>query len=234
VIEHRLRPADLEDAIIRTRLDEHTLLGWLESGPTDLDEAISFIKAWRSAGLPGNPPPGAFRYLDRDPAELLTWLDAGFDLYAASQLHPARLDTAIRWRVAGFSEADTYELLRSDPALTPEEALAFDQAGPARERRREWIYYGFTAAQAADWAAAGLTPAQTRLWRACRKQAHDVQPGQQFPPQLLEGRRHIAFSRSLDGETSNPEWDELPDPPGTRGHRARRWAGDDDPWINTD
>lgn len=235
VIEHRLRPADLEDATTRTGLDEHTLLEWIASLQTDLDdEAITFINAWRSAGLPGNPPSGASRFTNRDPAELQTWLDAGFDLYAASQLHLAGLDPAIRWREAGFSDADTYELLRSDPAVTPEEARAFDTAGPARERRRDWIYYGFSAAQAVDWAATGLTPAQARLWRACRKQADDVQPGQQFPPQLLGGRRYIAFSQSPDGEMSNSEWDELPDPPGTRGRRARRWSGDDDPWINTD
>lgn len=236
VIEQRLRPADLEDATTRTGSDEQTLLAWLESLQTDLDnEAITFINAWRAAGLPGNPPPGASRFTDRDPAELQTWLNAGFDLYAASQLHLAGLETAIGWREAGFSEADTYELLRSDPALTPEEALAFDNAGSARERRRDWIYFGFTAAQAADWAAAGLTPSQARLWRACGKQAHDIHSGQQFPPQLLEGRRYIAFSQSEDGEKSNSEWDELPDAPGTRGRRARRWAGDDDdPWINTD
>lgn len=59
VIEHRLRPTDLADASTRTGVDEDTLLEWLESLQTDPDEAIAFINAWRSAGLPGNPPPGA-------------------------------------------------------------------------------------------------------------------------------------------------------------------------------
>lgn len=234
LIEQRLHPADLNDALSRTQLDEPTLLAWIESLGTDLDDdTIGFISAWRASGPPGNPPPGASRYLERDPTELRTWLEAGFDLYAASQLELAGLATAIRWRDAGFTEAETYELLRSDPTLTPEEARAFDNAGPARERRREWIYYGFTAAQAADWAATDLTPAQSRLWRACGKTAYDVQSRQRFPPHLIEGRRYIGFSQSPDGEMSNSECDEIPDPAGTRGRRARRWAGDD-PWINTD
>ncbi len=235
LVERRVQPAEFDDALRRSGLDEPTLLAWLSSLDAFVDDdAIDFINAWRANDLPGDPPPGADRYLHRDPVEVRVWLEAGFDLHASSQLELAGLDTAIRWREAGFDEADTYELLRSDPALTPEEAHAFDGAGAARERRRDWIYYGFTAPQAADWAATGLAPAQARLWRACGNVADDVVPGQQFPPQLLEGHRRIAFSRSADGELSNSEWDELPDPPDTRGRRARRWAGDEDPWINTD
>lgn len=235
VIELQLQPAELDDALAHTQLDEPALLSWLSSLNGELDDdSIAFIRSWRERGLPGNPPPGAERYTDRDLDELQTWLDAGFDLYAANQLELAGLDTAIRWREAGFSEADTYELLRSDPALTPEEAHAFDNVGSARQQRREWIYYGFTAPQAAAWAAAGVTPYQARIWRACDKQPSDAQPGQHFPPQLLEGRRYIAFSQGADGEMTNTKWDEIPDPPGTRGRRARRWGGDDDPWINTD
>ncbi len=235
LIEQRLLPAALDDALRRTQLDEPILLAWLSSLESELDDdAIDFINAWRASGLPGNPPTAANRYLERDLVELQTWIDAGFDLYAASQLELAGLDAAIRWREAGFDEADTYELLRSDPALTPEEARAFDLAGTARDQRRDWIYYGFSAAQAADWTAMGLTPYQARMWRACNKEPADVQPGQRFPPQLLEGRRYIAFNQTEDGERSNSEWDEIPDPPGTRGRRARRWGGDDDAWSNTD
>lgn len=235
LVEQRLLPAALHDALRRTQLDEPTLLAWASSLESDLDnDMIDFIRAWRASGLPGNPPTAPSRYLQRDLAELRSWLDAGFDLYAASQLELAGLHTAIRWREAGFDEADTYELLRSDPALTPEEAKAFDEAGPARERRRDWIYHGFTAVQAADWTAMGLTPYQARIWRAYDKEPADVRPRQQFPPQLLEGRRYVGFSRVGDGEMTNSEWDDIPDPPGTRGRRARRWGGDDDPWINTD
>lgn len=235
VIEHRLTPAALDDALEQTQLDEPTLLAWLSSLETALDDdTIAFISAWRANGLPGNPPPQADRYTGRDLNELKTWLDTGFDLYAASLLELAGLATAMRWREAGFNEADTYELLRSDPALTPAEARAFDEAGPARKRRREWIYYGFTAGEAASWAATGLTPSQARLWRACGKQAEDVEPGRRFPPELLEGRGRIGFFGSADGEVSNIEWDKIADPAGTPGRRARRWSGDDDPWINTD
>jgi hypothetical protein len=230
VIEQRVKPADLADALSRTRLDEQTLLDWLASLETDLnDDAIKFINTWRSTGLPGDPPSGAVRFSERDPAELQAWLDADFDLYAAAQLELAGLDTAIRWRDAGFDEADTYELLRSDPALNPEEARAFDSAGPARDLRREWIYYGFNATRAEDWAATGLTPTEARLWRACDKQPADVQPDQRIPPQLTQRRRHIGISRSAGGEISYPEWDDLDDPPGTRGRRALRRAADDDP-----
>lgn len=234
-IEHRLHPRVVQEATDRTGLDENTLLAWLDSLQTDLDEdTITFIKSWRSADLPGNPPPGACRFTDRDPAELRTWLVAGFGLYAATQLGLAGLDTAIRWRNAGFTEAETYELLRSDPTLTTDEAHAFDPAGPARERRREWIYYGFTAADAANWTAAGLTPTQARLWRACGLQPADVGDGQRIPPQLINGQTHIGFTTLHDGEITYPEWDDLADPPGTRGRRARRRARDNDPWMNTD
>jgi hypothetical protein len=235
VIEQRLLPAAVTDAISRTGLVEQTLLDWLASLQTELDDdAIGFINAWRATGLPGNPPPGAERFIDRDSAELLAWLDAGFHLYAAAQLELAGLDTARRWREAGFTEADTYELLRADPALTPDEARAFDATGPASERRREWIYYGFSPAEASAWTAAGISPASARLWRACGNRPADVQPGQRIPPQLTEGRRYIAGTRNADGDLMNSDWEEIPDPPGTHGRRARRWAGDDDPWINTD
>jgi hypothetical protein len=231
----RLYPAELQDAITRTGLSEQILLDWLASLNTELDDnAVEFITAWRTAGLPGNPPAGADRFTDRDPAELQAWLKAGFDLYAAAQLELAGLDTAIRWRQAGFTAADSYELLRSDPALTPEEARAFDTIGPAGERRREWIYYGFSPTDAAVWAAAGISPTTARLWRACGNQPADVQPGQHVPPQLTGSRRYIAGTRNADDDLINSDWDELPDPPGTRGRRARRWADDDDPWINTD
>jgi hypothetical protein len=235
VIEQHLGPADLDDALGRTGLDEQTLLDWLASLQSDLDEdAITFISSWRSTGLPGNPPSGAIRFTGRDPAELRAWLNAAFDLNGVAHLEHAGLETAIRWRDARFNEADTYELLRSDPALTPEEARAFDSAGLARDRRREWIYLGFSAIQAEGWAGTGVTPTEARLWRACDKQPADVQPGQRIPPQLVEDRTDMSVLRTAYGEISYPEWDDLEDPPGTRGRRARRRAGDDDPWISTD
>jgi hypothetical protein len=43
---------------------------------------------------------------------------------------------------------------------------------------------------------------------------------------LTAGRKYIALGQNT--------WDEVADPPGTRGRRARRWAHDPDPWINTD
>lgn len=83
----------------------------------------------------------------------------------------------------------------------------------------------------------GPTPTpgpKPRIWRACEKEPVDVLPGQRFRSQLLEGRRRIGFSRVGDGEMTNSEWDEIPDPPETRGRRARRWGGEHDLWINTD
>lgn len=76
VIEQGLQPAERDAALNRTQLDEPALLNWLSSLETDLDEnALAFINAWRASGLPGNPPPGADRFVDRDLDELTAWLD---------------------------------------------------------------------------------------------------------------------------------------------------------------
>lgn len=234
-LERSLAPDDIGRLTHQTGLDEATALAWLDSlSVDDIDQAIDFIVAWRAAELPGDPPADAYRYLNRDVAELRRWLDAGFDLYAAAQLELAGLDRAVEWRDAGFSEAETYELLRSDPALTPGEAHDFAAVGIADPGRREWIYYGFAAEQAASWAALGLTPDEARLWRATNHQPSDVRDGQRIPPELTAGRQYIAFSQGPDGRRHYAGSDELADPPGTRGRRARRWAHDPDPWINTD
>lgn len=240
-VERHLTPGQLDRFMQGTGLDDVQALAWLHS-LDDLDEdAIAFVTAWRAAGIPGNPPADAYWLRERDPAELRQWLDAGFDLHAAAKLELAGLDTALRWRQAGFSPKDTYELLRDDPDLTPEQAHTFD-TGPAREHRRGWIYFGFDAEQAAAWATAGVTPSVARIWRACGKTPTDVQHGQRFrhgqrfPPELTAGKKYIAYSGPMDSEYGPYEtsWDELPDPPGTRGRRARRWAHDPHPWINTD
>lgn len=235
-VERRITPGQLNRFMHGTGLDESRALAWLDSLGTAPDEdTIAFIAAWRAANLPGDPPIAASGYRDRDPGELRRWLDAGFDLHAAHKLELAGLDTALRWRQAGFSPQDTYELLRDDPDLTPEEARTFD-TGPVSEQRRGWIYFGFNAEQAAAWAAAGVTPSQARIWRAVRKAPADVQHGQRFPSELTAGKKYIAYSRPMDSVYGPIEttWDELPDPPGTRGRRARRWAHDPHPWINTD
>jgi hypothetical protein len=114
-IAQSLPPAGLDDALSRTQLDEPPLPAWISSLQTALDDdTIAVITAWRASGLPGNPPPGANRYIDRDPGRAETWRESGFDLYAASKLELAGLATATRWRSAGCDEGDTYELLRSD------------------------------------------------------------------------------------------------------------------------
>lgn len=175
--------------------------------------------------------------------ELKAFVDGGFDLYAADRLEYAGVEKALLWREAGFDEADTYELLRSDPDLTPEEARAFDtlevdadlDAGRRRRRRSEWIYYGFSAAEAGAWAGAALSPYQARLWRAHGWQPGDVPRGRRFPPQFVEEGGYVAgFVDPRTGERMNSSWDEIADPPGTRGRNARRRRGDPDPWINSD
>jgi hypothetical protein len=233
-VERRWSPSEFGRFTAVTGLDEDAALAWLDSLTTDdVDAAARFVRRWQAADLPGNPPPGAYRFADRDPAELRAWLAAGFDLYAAHQLALAGLDRALLWRRAGFTPAQTYELLHSDPTLTPAEAHAFEAVGIADPRRSEWIYYGFDAEQAAAWTAAGVSPEEARLWRAAGNQPADVLPGRRLPPQLTAGRRYV-FANRIAGRMSYPDWDGLPDPPGTRGRRARRWAHDDDPWINTD
>ena len=234
-VGRRLAPDDIARLTSGTGTDEETALAWLDSLCADgIDQAVDFVVAWHAAELPGEPPSDAYRYLNRDPAELRRWLDAGFDLNAAAKLKLAGLDRSIEWRAAGFSDAETYELLRSDPALTPGEAYAFTAVGIADPDRREWIYYGFTAEQAASWAAAGLTPEEARLWRATDHQPTEVGTGRRLPSELTAGRTHIFVSSHGDGRMHYPMWDDLPDPPGTRGRRARRWSHDPDPWINTD
>jgi hypothetical protein len=235
-VEQHVTPSQFERVRQGAALDEVRALAWLNSLDAEPDEdTIAFITAWRAAGLPGDPPTAADRYRGRDLSELHRWLAAGFDLYAAHKLELAGLDTALRWRQAGFSPQDTYELLRDDPDLTPDQAHAFD-SGVVREQRRGWIYFGFDADQAAAWAAAGVTPSQARIWRACGKTSAYVRDGQRFPPELTAGKTSIAYSRPMDSEYGPYEttWDELPDPPGTRGRRARRRARDPHPWINAD
>ena len=219
-----LSPADLS-RLTSTGLDEATALEWLASLQAQPEDAVDFIVAWRASGLPGNPPAGADRFSGLDPAELRAWVDAGFDLPAAAGLRLAGLATAVRWRAAGFTEAETYELLRADPALTPEEARRFDALGLASDERRHWIYRGFSAEEAGAWTAKGLDPGSAGLWRSVGGTADDAEHGQQFPPALIEGHGPYFGLH---------EFDDIDDPPGTRGRRARRRAGDDDPWINTD
>ena len=234
-LERDLTPADITRLTDRIGVEEETALAWFDSlCAENIDAAADFVVAWRAAELPGDPPFEAHRFMGRDLAELRRWLDAGYDLYAADKLRHAGLDRTIEWREAGFSAAETYELLWSDPALTLDDARAFADFGLADPDRREWIYYGFAAEQAARWAATGLTPDEARLWRATDHQPSDVGAGQRIPPELIAGRRYIASSQGPNGRRHYAGSDELADPPGTRGRRARRWAHDPDPWINTD
>ena len=224
-IDRDLSPTELEHLTTATGTDEATALAWLASLQAEPDEAIDFIVAWHAAGLPGDPPAGAERFIGRDLAEIAAWSAAGFDLHAADRLRHAGLDAALDWRAAGFTQAETYELLRADPALTPDEAHAFDSLELDPAERRHWIYRGFAAEEAAAWTARGLGPEDAGLWRSVGSQPADAEYGQEIPPQLLEGHGPY-FGLN--------EFDDVDDPPGTRGRRARRRAGDDDPWINTD
>jgi len=184
-VEWRLAPDAVDRLTAATGVDEPTALAWLTSLETDdLDAAAATITAWRAAGLPGDPPPAAHRWAGRDTVELRRWLEAGFDLYAASQLQRAGLETAIAWRAAGFDEVDTYELLRSDPDLTPAEARAFDGVA----ERREWIHWGFTAEQARDWAAAGRTVRAARAARRDSRRGARLRHDRRQPPRSLRQR----------------------------------------------
>jgi hypothetical protein len=71
-------------------------------------------------------------------------------------------------------------------------------------------------------------------WAAAGRIGEDVGADRRIPPELTAAHRYIAFSQGPDGRRHYTGSDELADPPGTRGRRARRWAHDPDPWINTD
>ncbi|MCW2527375.1 MAG: hypothetical protein JWM76_2235, partial [Pseudonocardiales bacterium] len=60
VLERRVSPAELDELMSIDGVDEQTALSWLDSLGRDADtESIDFIRSWRAAGSPGNPPPGA-------------------------------------------------------------------------------------------------------------------------------------------------------------------------------
>ncbi|GAB2468927.1 hypothetical protein [Jatrophihabitans fulvus] len=219
LVGRRIRPDQLRRAQDRTGLDAAALLDWLDSteGDPEDDDLLDFVTAWREAGLPGDPPPGAERFREFDLSELRAWLDAGYPLHHADRLREVGLERAIAWRAAGFGPGETKSLFAADPTLTVAEARAFDGV----DLRDEWVRLGFSGDEARAWAAEGLGPSEARLWRAVGRRPSEVD-GHTFPPELLgSGVSYVGFS-SVNGINTYDQWDELPDPPGTRGRRANR------------
>jgi len=184
--------------------------------------ALDVLRWSGDAVLAAYDPPET---VDPEPLEdLADWLAAGFDHDAARDLHPVGLDRAIAWREAGFSAAETEALLSADLDLTIEEARAFETAGIAPHRRTKWISYGFDAAAALAWSAVGVSPTNARLWRAAGHVPADVPPGDgiRIPPSLIPVDGYVGFAAFGDGDIVGGSWDELPDPPGTRGSAAHQ------------
>ncbi|MEO8750522.1 MAG: hypothetical protein ABI384_09000 [Allobranchiibius sp.] len=249
--EHEVDPDEFEQWRVALGLSAEALLAWMGSAQLVDAGIVGFVRSWRGAGLPGDPPRDAERFVGRDLGEVRGYLDAGFTLYDADRLELVGLARAVAWRDAGFSESDTYELLRADPDLHIEEARAFDR-DELREYRRDWIYWGFSADEALAWSATGLSAGGARLWRAGGHAPQEAPP--QNPDEILvsvppglqpngasfgwfayaprEGRQGSMVAAGYDVWMN--EWESVQDPPGTRGRGPRRRRGDPHPWIQTD
>lgn len=252
LVEHQIGEADFQQWRAQLGLSADALLAWMGSAQCVDAGIVDVVSAWRINGLPGDPPVDAARFAGRDLAEVTAYLDAGFTLYDADLMEFVGVQRAVAWRAAGFSESDTYELLRADPDLTIDEARAFDR-DELREARTDWIYWGFSADEALPWAAAGLSPSRARLWRAVGHTSsevplHDpedvlvsVPPGLRpsgaasfgwFAYAPFEGQQGSVVHAGHEMQMN--EWDSVKDPPGTRGRGPRRRRGDPHPWIQTD
>jgi hypothetical protein len=153
-----------------------------------------------------------------------------------------------RWSPSQFNRFASGTGLAEDTALAWLDSLAADDVDAAAGFVGRWRAQGLPGnPPPAAHRFAHRDPAELRAWLAA---GFDLYAAHQLGPAGLERALHwrrAGFTpahtyeqlrRDRFGDRPHrrcyPEWDELPDPPGRRGRRARRWARDDDPWTNTD
>lgn len=208
-------------------LTEKQAVAWCEAVAQTGSAAVERILAWRGLGLPPDPPKGAEWILtEGSPQEVARWFDAGFSLSDQDMLLTLPLDDAIAWRDAGLAASETRCLLRADPMLTPDEAVAFDALGVAASDRPRWVEAGFDAAAARRWTDLGVLPNEARVWRSVGKGPEDARAqleagGGSFPTGVSVGWAGFGF------DPASRRYGVV-DPPGTRGSiaaedRETRW-----------
>ncbi|UIJ35979.1 hypothetical protein [Allobranchiibius sp. GilTou73] len=227
-------PADCDRVQADTGWTAAEVAEWSEQTDRTGDELIDFIRRWRTLRLPEDPELAA-EWSEEPMEQLGAILDAGFTPEDAPQVRDVGLSRARVWRDAGFDAQDTFDLLTTDPDLLPEEARTFEDPAIA-EQGRWWIYYGFSADEALRWSGVGLSPTRARLWRAHAHTPDEVHVDPErwlstVPPELRPTTEHFAVMWVDGGEYTMDGWDEIADPPATRGRSARRARGETDPLL---
>ena len=122
LVERGLGPAEVGSLVTGAGLTEARIVSWCDSIGGRGPAAVERIQLWRAFGVPADPPDYLYHFDDFSAAELRAWLEAGFDHAQMLSLQGVSLARAVLWREAGYSAAETAELLEADERLTPAEA----------------------------------------------------------------------------------------------------------------
>jgi hypothetical protein len=197
---------------------------WCEAislGGDPRDDVVTRVVAWRSMGLPDDAAVGRLApvMFDRQPSDVAPWLRAGFTAEDIAVWEAEDLPRATRWRDAGFTSRQARDLLSADPAVTPDEAQAFDAAGIESRSRLRWVAAGFSAQEARAWTDLGIVASEARVWRSLR-----------LGPDVAHAQRASGATGTLPSgweggwAAMGSERDDMNfgvvDPPGTRGQTA--------------
>lgn len=211
-------------------------VGIVGSAGVDTDTAVERVALWRELGVPG--PDGDRRrslFLEMDPVEARTWLEAGFDVDELDTWLGVDLATASAWRGAGFEARVARDLLLADSTLSPAEACEFDAAGIDTLVRHRWVAAGFSAAEARAWIDQDVVASEARVWRSLG-----------LGPDDARAQRDSGVAGPLPSgweggwATIGPDREDVSfgvnDPPGTRGsvaaeHEAMRDFPDDEAFF---
>jgi hypothetical protein len=201
-------------------LSERQAVAWAEkvSGP-DAESQVDAIIGWRVLGLPADPPEDEHSVLyETTPAAAGDWLADGFSFEDVGVWLGESRQSAQVWRDCGFTSGQGRALVAADPAVTPEEVVAFDEFGIAADARLGWVEAGFTAAQARAWTEVDVFPQEARVWRAMGLSVDDARRhraagGGALPDDVQVGSAGYGTDRA-DRNYG------VADPSGTRGRLA--------------